>query len=130
MRQRLDVEAARRDLGGDQQQDAAGLEVGERAHALWLRLVAVDGRGGDAVAIELLGQPVGAVLGACEDERLVDDPRPHEVRQQLALALAVDGVDDLLDQVDGGVLGRDLDRCGSVEERLRQRRGSGSRRWR
>ena len=55
MRQRLDVQAARGHLGGDEQEDAAGLEVGEGAHPLWLGLVAVDGGGRDAVAIELLG---------------------------------------------------------------------------
>ena len=60
--------------------DAAGLEVGERANALRLALVAVDGGGGDAVLLQLLGQPVGAVLGAGEDERLLDRVRAHEVR--------------------------------------------------
>ena len=42
-----------------------------RTRCGWLLLpwIAV---GGDAVLVELLGQPVGAVLGPGEDERLVD----------------------------------------------------------
>ena len=75
--------------------EPVGLEVGERANALRLALVAVDRDGRDAVVLELLGEAVGAVLGAREDERLVDAAGLDEVAQQLALALAVDRVDDL-----------------------------------
>ena len=95
VRERLDVEAARGDLGGDQDREPAGLEVGQRADALRLALVAVDRGGRDAVALELLGEPVGAVLGAREDERLVDPAGLDEVAEELALPLAVDRVDDL-----------------------------------
>ena len=70
----VDVEAARRDLGRDEDGDPAVLEVVERPDPLALALVAVDGGGLDAVALELLGEPVGAVLGAREDERPVDPP--------------------------------------------------------
>ncbi len=73
VRQRIDVEAARRDLGRDEDGRATRLEVGERAHPLRLALVAVDRDGGDAVLLELLGEAVRAVLGAREDERLLDD---------------------------------------------------------
>ncbi len=72
-----------------------GLEVGEGADALRLALVAVDGGGGDAVVLELGREPVRAVLGPREDERLVDHAGLDEVAEQLALALAVDRVDDL-----------------------------------
>ena len=95
VRQAVDVEAARGDLGRDEDRGPAGLEVGQRADALALALVAVDGDGGDAVATELLGESIGAVLGAREDERLVDRAGADEVAEQLALALAVDRVDDL-----------------------------------
>ena len=116
MGQGLDVEAASRDFGGHEQEDPTGLEVRERTNALGLRLVAVDRRGGDAIVGELLGEPVRPVLGAGEDECLVDLTGTNEVREQLPLPLAVDRMDDLLDEVDGGVLGRDLHRCGSVEK--------------
>ena len=56
VRQRLDVEAASRDLGRYEQEDATGLQVGQRADALRLRLVAVDRRGGDPVAVMNLNQ--------------------------------------------------------------------------
>ena len=45
--------------------------------------------------LELQREPVGAVLGPGEDERLVDPAGLDEVAEQLALALAVDHVDDL-----------------------------------
>ncbi len=116
VRQLVDVEAARGDLGGDQDGRPAGLEVGQGAHALSLAAVAVDGRGADALALELLGEAVGTVLGAGEHERLVDDAGLDQVRQQLALALAVDQVHDLGDQRRGRVAGRDLDRRRVVQE--------------
>ena len=86
VRQLLDVEAARGDLGGDQQRHAPGLEVLERANPLRLRLVAVDRGRRDAVLPELLGKLVRAVLRAREDERLVHDPGPDEMREELPLA--------------------------------------------
>ena len=116
VRQRLDVEAARGDLGGDEDGEPAGLEVGEGPDALRLALVAVDRGGLDAVALELLGEPVGAVLGPGEDERLVDPAGPDEVAEQLALALAVDRVDDLGHELGRRVARRDLDRGRVVEQ--------------
>ena len=71
----------------------------------------MNGGRGDAVLPELLRELVGTMLGAGEDEGLLDRVRAHQVREQLALPMAVDGVDDLVDQVDGGVWGCDLDRC-------------------
>ena len=68
------------------------LEVGQRADALGLALVAVDGGRLDAVVLELLGEPVGAVLGAREDERLVDPAGLDQMAQQLALALRSTGM--------------------------------------
>jgi hypothetical protein len=92
MRQRVDVESARGDLGRDEHREAAGLEVGQRANALWLALVAVDGRRLDPVVLELRGEAVGTVLRAREHERLVDLAAADEVAEQLALALAIDRV--------------------------------------
>ena len=69
----------------------ARLEVGERANALALALL-LDRDRRDAIAAELLGESVGAVLRAREDERLVDGAGADEVAEQLALALAIDRV--------------------------------------
>ena len=100
VRQRLDVEAARGDLGRDEDREPAGLEVGQRADALRLALVAVDrGRRRCRRCSSCSREPVGAVLGAGEDERLVDPAGRDEVAEQLALALAVDRMDDLRDEL-------------------------------
>ena len=116
VRQRVDVEPARGHFGGDEDRVPVRLEVGERADALRLALVAVDGRGRDAVLLQLLREPVRAVLGAGEDERLVDDAGLDQVAQQLALALPIDADDALLDEFRDGVARRDLDRRRLVEE--------------
>ena len=70
----------------------------------------------DAVEGQLLGESVGAVLGAREDERLVDAARLDEVAEQLALAAPIDRDDELLDQLGGGVLGRHLDEGRVLQE--------------
>ena len=71
VRDAVDVDAARGDVGRDERVDLAGLEARERALALALRLVAVHRDGVDAVRAEPLDEPVGAALGAHEDEREV-----------------------------------------------------------
>ena len=76
----VDVDAARRDVGRDEDADAAALEGVERALARALRLVAVDGGRGDALAVELLGDAVRAVLRAREHE----DARHRRVAQDLS----------------------------------------------
>ena len=66
-----DVDAAGGDVGRDQHVDVPALERGERALALVLRLVAVDRHRVDAAGLQALDEPVGAALGADEDEREV-----------------------------------------------------------
>ena len=104
---------ASRDVGRDEHPDLAGLELLERPLALGLRPVAVDGRGLDPVAVELRGEPSGHLLGAREDEHLVQVPRADEVRQQVALAVGVDEVGDLLDRLGRRHGGRDVHLRGS-----------------
>ncbi len=70
VRQLFDIQPACSDVGGDQRPNAAGLEVGQRLGARTLALVAVDGGGRETVGSKLFRQPVGAVLGAGEDEHL------------------------------------------------------------
>ena len=65
----VDVEAARGDVGRDERLHLAGVEARERALALRLALVAVDRDRVDVVAAQLLDEPVGAGLRADEDER-------------------------------------------------------------
>ena len=71
VRDAVDVDAAGGDVGGDQDVDVPGLEAGQGLLALALGLVAVHRDGLDALVREALDQPVGAALGADEDERQV-----------------------------------------------------------
>ena len=64
----VDVEAAGRDVGGDQDVELALLELVDRLLALGLHDVAVDRRRGEAAGPQLLGQRLGLVLGADEDD--------------------------------------------------------------
>ena len=65
----VDVEAARGDVGRDERPHLAGVEALERLLALRLALVAVDRDRVDVVAAQLLDEAVGAGLRADEDER-------------------------------------------------------------
>jgi len=116
--QGVDVETARGHLGRHEDGHATGLEVGQRPYPLWLALVAVDGRRCDAVLQELLGQPVGTVLRPGEDEGLIEAPRTHEMAEQLALALPVDGMDELADQLGGRVPRGHLHLGGLVQQAI------------
>src|SRR5467141_2933903 len=109
VRQRLDVQAARGDVGGDEHLQLAVLEALQGLHALRLALVAVDGGGFDAVVLQLLGEAVGAVLGPAEHQHLLPVARLHQVREELALPVLVDRVRDLADQLDRHIAPRDFD---------------------
>ena len=65
----VDVDAAGGDVGRHQHGRLAGGERVEVPHARVLREVAVQVHAGHAAAGELLGQPLGAVLGAGEHHR-------------------------------------------------------------
>ena len=62
VRQFVDVEAARGDVGGDEHLDRAVLERFQRLQAFRLRLVAVDRVGGDARLRQFAGQLAGSCL--------------------------------------------------------------------
>ena len=106
------MDAARGDVGGDEDLDLATLHAAQSAFALGLGAVAVQGHGGDAALFELAGETVGAVLGAGEDDRalvLFDD-----VGGELGALVARDAPEVVVDVtgrlfthdvVDGGVVG-------------------------
>ena len=96
VRDAVDVDAARGDVGGDERVDAAGLEARERLLALALGLVAVHRDGRLALRREALDEPVGAALGAHEDERAL--ALGVELADQRADALvALDAQEAVLD---------------------------------
>ena len=91
-------------------------EIGEHALALVLRFVAVDRLGGDAGGLEAAHDPVGAALGAGEDERPVDGLPLQEIGEQPALPGLVDEQNALIDLVDGLGGWRDGDADGVAQE--------------
>jgi hypothetical protein len=62
------VQASRRDVGCDQHLIAAFLKSAQRGVALRLRAIAVNHGRRKAIALQFLGQPLRAALGAGEDQ--------------------------------------------------------------
>ena len=111
--------------------ESPGLEGGQRPRALRLALVAVDRGGGDAVLAELLGEAVGAVLGAGEDERLVDvaccAPGAPAGR---ACGSWSTGWTTCRMGAAAALRGRDVDRRGLAQQVVGERADARARRWR
>ncbi len=99
MGQRVDVQAARRDVRRDQDADIAAAEGGERSLPLGLAAISVDGHRLDPVPVQPGGQPTGHDLGPREDQDLSQIARLHEVCQQLPTLGGVHEVDHLLDRL-------------------------------
>ncbi len=122
-----DVEAAGRDVGGDEEGAGAGFEEGERGGALVLRHVAVDGGGGVVVGEEEGGDAGGFFFVEAEYEDSGERGRGGglvlgEELEEAGLLLA--GIEDL-DALgyggvgaegEGGVVGADGDVDGVAEE--------------
>src|SRR5690606_5386890 len=85
VRKLVDVDAAGGDVGGHQHGHFAVLEAAQRPGAGGLALVAMDGRSRQAVLDELLGQAIGAVLGARKYQHLVPAAFTDDVAEQVAL---------------------------------------------
>ena len=81
----LDVEAAGRDVGGDEDVELAGLELVDGALALHLRDVTVDRHRGVAAGAQLLGQGLGLVLGADEDDHAFEVLHLEDAREGVDL---------------------------------------------
>src|SRR3990170_1193302 len=116
VRQLVYVESARRDVCRYQHPHFALFEIRQGLGARTLALVAVDGGGVDTVVLQLFGQAIGAVLGAGEHQHLLPALRVDEMREQLALASAIHRVDDLRDELGGGVAARHLDQHRRVQQ--------------
>jgi hypothetical protein len=81
----------------------------------------VDRHRADAVLRQLLGEPVGAVLGAREHEHLEPVVLADQMREQLALAIAIDRVDLLRDGFRGRVAACDFDQRRRIEQAVGER---------
>ena len=99
---RIDVNAAAGDVGGDQGADMALLEVGQSLFALTLALVAMNGCGLNARLFKIFRHAVGAVLGAGEDDDLVKGRIGEHFSQKRTLAARLDEDHLLGDLFDGG----------------------------
>src|SRR4051812_19442521 len=103
LRQLFDVESACSDVGGNENGHRAPLEIGQGARARGLTLVAVNGNGTNAVALELFSETVRAVLGFREDEYLLPVVVADEMGEQVALLVFCAQVNALFDQFDRNV---------------------------
>ena len=105
----VDVDAPGSHIRGDQHAHSLGAEVLERALSSRLRLVAMDHRGTDALADQLLGHDVGSSLGLGEDQCLDDLGRLQNLLEQCLFSLSGDQVHLLLDRLDADSFGSDVD---------------------
>ena len=117
----VDIDAARRDVGGDEHGDLAGLEFLQGAQALVLALVAVDRLGVQTRVVETLGDAVGPALGAREHDGAAEVGIAQQVDQRVALALGLDQDHALRHAVGGFRHGRDRHLDRHVQHFLRQR---------
>ncbi len=102
-RQLVDVDSACGDVGRNKNGNFPVLEIGERARARVLALVAVDRCGAQAVLVEEFDQLVGAVLGAAEHQRLAAAVAAEQFEQQVALLRRVDRMHAMRDRRDDAV---------------------------
>src|SRR6185369_7892693 len=109
VRQVVDVDAARGDVGGDQCADVSALETGQGLRAGGLALVAVQRHRVDAVLAKEFSHVVGAELGAGEHQHLAPVVFLDDVGQQLFFLGAAHRVRDLGDALHRGVARRHLD---------------------
>ncbi len=115
-----DIDTAGSYIGCDKHANVVGLEILEGALAGGLALVAVDCGGGDAVGLELLGEPIGPVLGASEDEDLFPVAVFDEGGEGVVLVLLADGVCFLSDHVHSRVARGDFDFDGIAQNGVGQ----------
>ena len=125
----LHVEAASRDVGGDEDVDRAGLEPIELGDARRLVHVAVDLTGGKTVTLQALGELAHRGLAVAENDRGLDVVGLQQMAQRLALGAALH-FDLVLGDVGVGrrrpgnldVLGIGQELVGQLLDRRRHRR--------
>ena len=122
MRDAVDVEAARRDVGCDEGADAAAAKRFERTFPLVLALVAVDRASRDPAVIEMLGDLVGAAFRSCEDERPGHSRVGEKLDEEIALAACFYEHDLVVDAV-GGFRHRSHGHLDRIDEKVARERG-------
>src|SRR5580704_1677615 len=122
MRDAVDVEAARRDVGCDKGADAAAAKRFERTFPLALALVAVNGASRDPAVIEMLGDLVGPAFRPCEDKRPGHSRIAEKLDEKIALAASFNEHDLVVDAV-GGFRHRSYRHLDRIDEKLIRERG-------
>ena len=103
IRQLVNVQTTRGDIGGHQHAHTAIFKVIQRTGTRTLTLVTVNRCSGDAIFTQLLGQMVGTVLGTGKHQHLTPLIAANQKRQQFALTLTIDKVHTLLNLLGSSV---------------------------
>ena len=126
----LDVEAAGRDIRRHEDVELARLQLVDGALALGLHDVAVDGGGGVAAGAQLLGQRLGLVLRAGEDDHALEVLDLEDAREGVDLLRVRDHQVALRDGGGGRGLGLDRDLFGVLQVLRRDATDGGGHRGR
>ena len=129
-RELRDVDAARRQVGGDQHVPLSVLEFGEHLLARALAHVAVERRGEDAGLVQLPGHVLGGVTGRDEHQHPLPVVFLDQVAQQFGAALLVDLDRPLRDGGLGGGRRRHVQPQRVAQQAVRQRLHRGRERGR
>ena len=116
VRDPLNVDASRGDIGGDENADLPAAERLERTYSGILRLVAVDGFNRQAGMPQKLADLVGTMLGAREDEHAIHGWIGEQLHQQVALRLCRNEVNMLIDEIDCDLRRRNVNASGIAED--------------
>ncbi len=117
---RIDVDSARGNIGGDEHRRLVDLEVVQRPLAGVLGLVAMDRLGTDAAVVQSLNQAIRPALGSREDDRASHRQVIVQMRQERGLIVALDKIDRLFNIVGGGRHGGDLHVDRVIQQRIGQ----------
>ena len=120
VRQIVDIDATRCDVGRHQHADLAALKPREGLGACCLALVAVQCHGSDALFVQEVGHMVGTKFGAAKHQHLAPLLGLDDVGQQGFLLLPAHGMHHLFDELHRGVFRRDLNALRFVQQLRRQ----------
>ncbi len=115
-----DIEAAGRHVGGHQRLQGAGAKLQQHLLPRALRQIAVEGERIDARLAELLGQLVGPLAGAAEDQGRSPALHGQHVFDQRQLAIPIHRIDPLFHLGRRGVARCHLDKRGVTQQHLAQ----------
>ena len=120
MRQIVDIDTTRCNVGRHQHTDVAAFKACQRLGTRGLAFVAMQRHGGDALFVQEVGHMVGTKLGAAKHQHLAPLLGLDDVGQQGFLLLPAHGMHHLFDELHRGVFGRDLNALWVVQQLSRQ----------